>query len=377
MNKKQINVLHVVGGMNMGGAETMIMNIYRNVKNDNLKFSFLSHIKEECAYDNEILTNGNKIIHIDPLGTLGLFRYVYRLKKLLKNNIHFDSIHIHTNYQAGAVLIAAKLAGIKQRIVHSHSSNWSKKSNIVNKVILLILKISIYFLATTKLSCSREAAHFLYFKKDKGVQIIKNGIDLDRFKIKNVDKELELRKKYKISGDYLIIGHIGRFEKVKNHDYILEIVESMSSVDIKFKFLLIGVGKDLDRIKEKAYKMKLENFIIFVGEVSNTEDYYNLMDVFILPSLYEGIPLTLVEAQISGVRCIVSSTITDDSDFQLGLLKFIDIDKKNVSDWKNEILYPSIDNQDKTFNERHKIITKKGYNVKKNIEKIEALYEER
>jgi len=372
--KNQINVIHVVGGMERGGTETMIMNLYRYIDRSKLSFSFLSHIKKKCSYDDEILTMGGKIFHVTPLGQIGLLRYLHELIVFFKENKWIDVVHIHTNYQSGIVALAARFAGIKVRFVHSHSANWPKNNNFTNNIVLFILRWLIKFNATDLIACSKEAARFLFsFKTTKEITYIKNSIDFSLFEKLTISQKEKMRLDNNISNETLVIGHIGRFEKVKNHDFIIQIaLELLEKKYSNFRIILVGNGSLYNEVKKKIHDYNLEKYFSLFGIREDIAEILNMMDVFILPSFYEGLPLTVIEAQTIGLPCYVSKSITTECDLGMGLINYVELEK-GPQHWA-QLLMNSSNVTTTEKSKRFKIVTEKGFNARENVNELTKLY---
>lgn len=332
---KKIRVAQFVGTMNCGGTETMLMNLFRNFDKQKYEFYFIENKKEKSWYDDEIESLGGHIVRINNINDVGIKKYIQELIFIFKNK-KINVVHSHVFLHSGIVMYAAKKAGIKVRISHSHSA-MSKKDN--SRIKLHVLRHLILKYSTHIAACSTEAGICLFgdIFTDTGL-LLNNPIELD--KIKNVDKqEVEnLRKQYSISKNTLVIGHVGRLVEVKNHSFLIKLAQKLKEENIDFKMFFIGDGilkKDIiKQIKEK----KLDNHIILTGNIPNVNvyDYMKLFDIFLLPSIYEGLPVTLIEAQASNLYSIVSSNISKECDLGLELVKFESI--SDIDSWKDDII---------------------------------------
>lgn len=370
-NNKPKRVLHVVSRMQRGGAETMIMNLYRNVDRSKVQFDFIVHSDIVGDYDEEIRNLGGRIIKCNSLGTVGPIKYIRELSRAIKENGPFHVVHAHTDFQTGFVAKAAKNAGIEKRICHSHNTQWKANPNIVHKMMLSIFKILIDLYATDYCACGKDAAKFLFNKNkiDSGkVSLMTNGIDVEKF---NIEASKSTREKLGIDEDTIVIGNIARFYEQKNHKFIVELAEYMKLKNIKVTILLIGEGPLLDDIKNKVKERKLQQYIKFLGVREDIPELMNSFDVFILPSLYEGLPVVLIEAQASGTLCVVSDTITNEVDFGLNIIKYCCLDT-HKDNWTKAILENN--SEIPNFNYRHKILKENGYDVKENVNKVMSLY---
>lgn len=361
-------ILHVVSSMNRGGAETMIMNLYRNIDRNEVQFDFISHIKEEADYDGEIKRLGGRIIKIESLGRSGPIKYIENLKRVMKKYGPFEAVHSHTNKQSGFVQIAAKLAGIDKRITHSHATSWKKR----DKLLQYIMKI----MSTKFCACGIDAGINSFGKKaykSGKVYILNNGIELEKFSEIQEEKVLDLKRDLKLEGDALVIGHIGRFSEEKNHFFILKLSKYLREKKKKFVVLMLGRGPLKEEVKKKIKEMKLEKYVKILGVREDVNVVMNVIDVFILPSLYEGFPVVLVEAQAAGKRCLISNNISLEVDLGLGLVERLEIGINPLEDWLNKLYSEKNVILDKKNN--IKILENLGFSARVNVKKLYKIYE--
>ncbi|PGZ75804.1 glycosyltransferase family 1 protein [Bacillus sp. AFS029637] len=336
--KKAIRVLHIVSAMNRGGAETLLMNIYRNIDKSQVQFDFVSHRTEKCDYDEEIALLGGKIYRIPSLGQVGPFAYIKELTKIMSDN-RYVAVHAHTDYQGGFVAVAAKKAGIKKRICHSHSNNWPQGSGVAARVTLKILRSIIKYAGTDYCACSSEAARFLFGEKmlhHNKVELIKNGIDIKQFIDVEIEEISSVRKELCIPDAAKLIGHIGRFSESKNHIFILQVLKEILKKDTNFIAILAGDGPLKASIELKAKELGIYENIRFLGVRNDIPIIMNIIDVFVFPSLFEGFGIVTLEAQCAGVPCVVADTIPKNTDMGLGIVSFVGLDEK-IEIWSTEI----------------------------------------
>lgn len=372
MSEKCKRVLHVVSAMHRGGAETMIMNLYRNIDRNKVQFDFVVHSDENGHFNEEIQELGGRIIRCNSLGSVGPVKYIKELVGIIKNNGPFQAVHSHTDFQGGFVAMASKIAGVKQRICHSHNTHWVANPSIVKKIQLFVFKELIDRYSTDLCSCGNEASKFL-FKNNKivngKVNIINNGIDIDAFKV-SYDKKL--RKELNISDDEIVIGSIARFSEQKNHKFMIEFARYLKDINIKFKMLLIGQGPLLNDIKEKVMELNLDDNVIFLGVREDIPKIMDSLDIFLMPSLHEGMPVVLIEAQAAGVKCLISDNITREIDLGLNLIEFCSLEE-DLEKWKELTLKMcnSFDNVDKNRYSNSKLTS---YDVKENVNQVLKIY---
>lgn len=304
---ENIYILHVVGKMGSGGVESFILNIYNNIDRDKYKFGFVVHTKKKQVHDDLILSLGGELLRVPRLRFYNIISYIYHWVLLLLRNKKYTIIHGHMTSTA---IIYGLIALIfrKKIIVHSHST---RTDHGVNKYIKNIFHFPLRYITKNRLACSQEAG-LSTFGHRKNFTVINNAIDTQKYKF-NIDKRTNLRNSYNIN-NRIVIGHVGRLNSIKRQSFILDIMHYLIyDLDRKdFYFLCVGEGPDLEKLKLKASKLKISDNVKFLGYQSNINDIMNAMDIIVFPSLYEGLPLVLVEAQCSGLMCVISENISND-----------------------------------------------------------------
>ncbi len=365
---KKIKIAEFVGSMNCGGAETMLMNILRNIDKQKYEITFIENVNEKCWYDDEIIKLGGKIIKIEKRN---IYVYIKNLIHIFKEN-NFDIVHSHTYLHSGIIMYAAKKAKINIRITHSHSNMDTIKHNIIYKIKKILMQKLILKYSTIYLACSKEAGISLFGDKfnNKGI-ILHNPIDI--YKIYNVsNKNIEkLKEKYNISSTQIIIGHVGRIIEIKNHKFLIEVAKILRKRNIDFKMFFIGDGNNFEVIKKSIYDNELQDYIIMTGNIKNVYEYLNLFDIFLMPSFYEGLPLAAIEAQAAGVNCILSNNISSETDIGIGIVKFLALN--NIDQWIEQILIYGKKKKIDKYIIKDKIIQEK-YDIESIINQLEILY---
>lgn len=361
-----IRVLHVIKSMNHGGAETMIMNIYRNIDRNRIQFDFLCMDDKVGEYDNQIKKMGGRIFTVSSPdnGRVRNLRQIYRVLKEEKIEI----IHTHISFYSGLVLFVAYLSGVKKRICHSHTTNDVREINIIRRFYNMFSRSLIRIFANIKLSCGEKAGKYLY--NNSNYTIINNGIDLKQYtSISNKQVE-DLKKELNISNDEFIIGHVGRFEKVKNQIYFIEFAKIMKKYIKDFKIILVGDGTQKQEVEKKVKKEKLEKYFVFTGVRDDINVCMKMFDIFVMPSLYEGFPLVVVEALAGENICYLSDSISKETDIIKDKIEYF-----NIFENKQKLVNLIINNKDKnnTINVIQEL-KDKGYSIKNTAEKISQIY---
>lgn len=360
--------------MNRGGAETLIMNIYRHINRDEVQFDFAVHSDLPGHYDDEIRSLGGRIFHLpNPQKSIAI--YMRTLRKILRNHGPFTGVHSHLLFFSGIVLYIAKKEGISIRIAHSHSIKDGHTLNLKRKAYHYIMKKLINFNSTQKLGCSKEACDYLFGKKcwdDNRVKIIKNAIDLKPFERAALKSKEHIRKGLSLPTDVPIIGHVGRFNKVKNHTFIIEVFDKLRQQIPNAHLVLVGDGPEKNKIEALVQKKRLQDYVYFLGVRSDVPLIMNAFDTFLFPSLYEGLGIVIVEAQAAGLTCICSDTVPREADIGLGLTKFLNLNKP-LENWVKTIL-ENLNKKKFDWETRRKTLKKKGYDVKDVTEQMEVIY---
>ncbi|MEI2364315.1 glycosyltransferase family 1 protein [Priestia megaterium] len=365
-----IRILHAVGVMNRGGLETLIMNIYRNIDRDRFQFDFLVHQETQGAFDNEIKALGGKIHHIPYVTKIGHFGYIKALDSFFAKHQDYKIVHSHMNAMSGLILRSAKKNGIPVRIAHSHSAKYG--SSMFEKVYKKTVSLYIPTTANHLFSCSQKAGSSLFGKKlaNNRMTIIKNGVDLKKFNLNN-EKRVKIRKELGFDEDTYILGHVGRFQEMKNHEFLVDVFASFHKKNPNSALVLVGDGVLRNKIEKKVNDLNLNKVVHFLGIRGDVHELMQGFDVLLLPSLYEGLPVTIVEAQALGVKCIISDSITREVDLNLGLVKFISLNAP-ISDWIEELSQKSLIQDD-----FHKLIKQNGYDIATTSNWLENFYAEK
>lgn len=355
-----IRVLHVVTDMRRGGLETMLMNYYRAIDKSKVQFDFLEHRPEESEYDQEIKKLGGKIYRISRLNPFSV-QYRTVLRVFLKEHPEYQIVHVHQDCLSSIILKEAKKCGVRVRIAHSHSSNQDKNLKLLIK---LYYKRKIANYATDLLACSQEAGNWMFCGND--FQVLNNAIDTIKYVYSNKIRE-SIRRQFQISEETLVIGHVGRFCYPKNHTYLLEIFKKISD-QTDAVLLLVGDGELRNEIENKILQLKLKEKVILTGVRSDVSDLLQAMDVFVFPSLYEGLPVTIIEAQAAGLPCLISDKVPIECK-KTDLVHQISLGKDSKY-WANEAIKVSNMERKNMLKE----IQMSGFDIGENVKKLADYY---
>lgn len=358
---KKIKVCHVVSGLKAGGVESMIYNYCSHMNLKNYEFHLLYQHEASKKNVDEFNKIGFKL-HRIPSKIKHPLKNYYETKKYLYDN-KIDIVHCHMTLMNFIPLIAAKKLNIKTRICHSHNSDVRKKNIFVKIIEYFLKKICVYY-STSLIACGEDAGKYMY--KDKEFIILNNALNLNKFAY-NDEFRGNIRNKYGIKEDEIVIGHVGRFTVQKNHKFVIELFKELTKFSNKYKLMLVGDGELRDEINNLVNDYNLEDKVIFTGIIDNTNEVYSAFDIFVLPSVWEGLPVVGIEAQASGLYCLFSLNIDKNVVINDEKTKMLDLD---IDIWVKDIL--KICNFERSINK--KIYSKLGYEIDSASNLLDKIY---
>lgn len=313
---KPLIVLHVVGRMDIGGAESRIMDLYRNIDREKVQFAFCQHTTDRCAFEDEVESFGGKVYHVPRFNVKNYFAYKKAWKELFAKHPEIAVVHGHMTSTASIYLPIAKKAGVRTTIAHARSAGVDPG---VKGKITQFLRRNLYQKCDYRFTCSALAGEAVFGNQKDGkrkAMFIPNAINVDQFSFCEETRE-QVRRELGIS-DNFVIGHVGRFAPMKNHKYMLKILEQCIKLEQeknvpKVKMLFLGDGSLKEEIKKQAAELGVEDRVLMPGNKKDIYRYYQAMDYFLLPSFYEGLPGTAIEAQASGLPGIMSDVVTEEA----------------------------------------------------------------
>lgn len=359
-----IRILQVVVSMDAGGIETMLMNYYRNIDRSKIQFDFLLHCKHKSFYEDEIKAMGGRIHRVPSYHPKEHFKYLKALKLFFKEHTEYRVVHSHIKFYGLYVLKAAKKAGVKTRIAHSHIA---KDFYTLDKTLPFRIYTRALFSRqyTHVYACSPEAAEYMAPGKD--FTMMNNAINAQAF-VFDESKRQKIRKEFGLA-DQTVLGHVGRFAEQKNHDFLIDIFAEVVKERSNARLMLVGNGKLIDKTRQKIESLGLTDKVIFAGIRKDIADLMCAMDIFVFPSLFEGFGIAVLEAESSDLPCVISDIIPD-SVVVTDKVKRLSLEK-SASDWAKEILATDIN---KARENRYALIVKKGFDIKTNVDKLEKTY---
>ncbi len=356
-----IRVLHIVGRMDRGGIETMIMNIYRNIDREKVQFDFLAHYGREAAFNDEIRALGGRIYEMPALKDethtyyWRLFTYIKALEKFFKEHKEYKIIHCHMTNTASIYMPIAKKHGVSCIISHSHSTKG--KAGMLG-VVTDILQKPIYKFATDMFACSESAKNWFYPKEliESGkIKIIANTVDADRFRF-NPEKREEMRSRLGLE-DKKVVVCVARFRPEKNQTFLIDVLREALKIRKDIVFMFAGDGPCEEECKKKAAEYGVADNALFLGMRPDVPDVLQAADAFTLSSLWEGLPVTGIEAQASGLHCVISDGVTQEIN-AINMVEFLSLDE-SVSVWAQKLVAAA----EKPRRDTYDLIRESGYDV--------------
>ncbi|MNI20299.1 putative glycosyltransferase EpsF [compost metagenome] len=360
-----IRILQVVVNMNRGGAETLIMNLYRNMDRSVVQFDFLTC--KAGAFDEEIEAMGGSIHRIPYLTDVGHFGYIKALDMFFATHPEYKIVHSHMDKMSGFVLRSAKRAGIPARIAHSH--NTSSEGGIAAKTYKWVAGEFIRPSATHFLACSHKAAQWLFAKREANTTIVKNGIECEQFTFSSTVRE-QVRQELNLTHDNYVVGHVGRFNYQKNHSFLIDVFAELNKEQPNTVLLLVGDGSLRSDMEQKVRDLGLVEKVRFLGIRSDITRLLQAFDVFVFPSWHEGLPVTLIEAQGAGLPCIISDVITQEVDMGIELVDYVPLSDPMV--WVRRIIGVFARNSSRHISANS--LSNKGYDIRDTAEWAEDFY---
>ncbi|MED1604055.1 glycosyltransferase family 1 protein [Cytobacillus kochii] len=360
----ELRVLQVVTIMNRGGLETMLMNYYRRLRHVGIQFDFIVHRQEEGHYDKEIKRLGGRIFHMPSIRPGNYQKYFKQLDTFFAEHPYYRIVHAHLNENSSFVMRAAYDAGVPCRIAHSHLSDlhidfkWPFR-----KYARSCMKDypNYYF------ACSERAGEWLFTSSKNKVTVLPNAVNVSQY-LYHLPERKRIRRELGVD-DSFVIGHIGRFNYQKNHDFIIDIFQSISDKRKDAVLIFAGDGDLMPQIKKKVHKLGLEQQVKFLGVREDIPSLLQSLDVFLFPSHFEGLPVVLIEAQAAGLSCLVSDTITAEVNLT-NRVTFMSLSRK-ASEWADKLL--QLDNQHKDTSTELKVA---GYDIETTSQWLSTFYNE-
>lgn len=359
-------ILYIMSNEPVGGVGSVVKNYQAHFHKDKLTIDFIVFDpNEDTPFNVTVRERGSAVYAFPELSLKTIGKLIKLLRRFYKEHYgEYEIVHVHSPNIAWLCFWNADKYGIKYRIIHSHSTLYSNQrlKSLRNRILCIPIKR----IANIYMSCSTAAGEFLFGKNSENVIIVRNAIDCDKYKY-DADKRERIRSQLKME-DRIVIGHVGHFNKEKNHVFLINVFEKTIQLEPKAILLLVGEGKLKENIIKMVKEKKLEDKVIFLGGRDDVDTLLQAMDVFVLPSLFEGIPVVGIEAQASGLPCVMSTRVANE--FNVGFISYMDLSDEPEM-WAQKILekYGSTNRE-----EGVRLIAEAGYDIKIEAERLEKLY---
>lgn len=359
-----IKILQVLASTDRGGTESLLVSHLRYL-DQGFHFDFINHMEKKCDYDDEIRSYGCSIYHFPKFRILRIFSYIKAWNDFFILHSDYDVVHVHYFTLAGIILPIARKHGVKVRITHAHST---KKANVLKRFLFNLSRARMIKNSTLLMACSQEAGQNLF--QTNNFKLFYNAIESGKFVYNEKDRSI-IRKELGIKKDDILIGNIGSFRTTqKNHYRIIRIFTRLCEKYENYKLVLVGDGLLRSKIEEGAKELGISNKVIFTGVRNDVSSLMSAMDVFFLPSLYEGLPVVAIEAQASGLPVVMSTAVSEESSLT-DIVTRIDLNEKDDS-WTSALHQAAGLDYDRT--QYQKVIVDSGYDVKNNVKILQEIY---
>lgn len=330
-----IKILHVIGSMNMGGTEMILMNLYKNIDRNRVQFDFAIHTDESCFFENEIKKMGGQLYRFKRFDGKNFKVYKKQWENFFDYHKEHQIVHGHIGSCAYLYLSMAKKYG-KITIAHSHSVRKTGDFSIHN-ILWSIYSYPTRFIADYFMGCSYKAGKDRYGKKvanSDRFQVLKNGIESKKFQYNENDRNI-IRSELGIDNSSIVIGHVGRMVKQKNHSFLIDIFNEYQKINDDSYLVLVGDGNLIKKIKDKVFSLNLENKIFFMGTRKDTQKFLSAFDYFVFPSINEGLGIAVIEAQASGLPTLCSNALPPEAKVSSNI-EFFSL-KENAKKWSRKL----------------------------------------
>lgn len=370
-NSEPKKVFYMVYSLSSGGIEKYSINIFKYIDKKKYTLDFITKLDRKEFFDKKLFSMGGVKIPLAKKnsGFLNFFVLFFNAYKTVKRDYDLAYFNLSSPAAVFKYPLICKLAGMKRIVIHSHNSS-EANIGLLGRFLNYLGRIYINHISSERFACSTKAAKWMFGKKITNQNkyiFVQNGIEVDKYKY-NVDMREKIRRNLGFTKSDFVIGHIGRFEKQKNHQFLIRTFETLSKQDPNARLVLIGVGTLKNSIETLVKEKGLEKKVLFLGEQDNVNEILQAMDVFILPSLYEGLPVVGIEAQAAGLKCVFADTISEEADVT-GNVNFVNLTSVNL--WVKAIegfkQYSRVDQSDN--------LIKAGYSIKETAQLVQDKFD--
>lgn len=363
----QHKILHVIGSLDNGGSQVMVINLMRKLDHNKYIFDFVIDRRDELFFKDEVDKIGGSI-YVCPQFTLkNVINFIRWWVKFLRKHPEYEIIHGHVRSTASIYLLIGKIMG-RKTIAHSHSIS---SGNGISAVVKNILQFPIRYIADYFLACTAEAGCWLFgeqIKEKSNFTIIKNAIDTRGFYYDRAIRS-NTRKELRIDSDMCVVGNVARLYAPKNYVYLLKIFKKLNAMERRFCFLIVGDGPEKNELKQIVNEYELDKSVVFLGARKDINEILNAMDFFMMPSLYEGFGMSLIEAQSTGLMCLASNKVPMSTRLTSNVF-YEDIDDNSIDKWCDFV----VNNINYYREDKSSDVKNKGFDIEQNTEALEKIY---
>ena len=324
-------VLHIVPALYRGGVGSFLLNYYRRFDKAKFSFDFITHFDERDWVANDPLMKDSRVYYFQQAHESGPINYVKQFKPVIRQG-QYDIVHIHNGHLTGLLAMICKWYGARRIVCHAHTTRCMNPK--MNKMMPLLRWMSRRF-SSRLFACGHDAGEFCYGTEN--FVVIPNGIDFEYYQQSTQEEITKLKEKFGIERSSLIVGCVAQFTAPKNHHFLVKVFEKVHTKDPSAVLVLVGDGDLMHNVKEQVNSLNLADSVIFAGLQRNIPLFLSAFDVFLLPSIHEGLPVVAAEAQAMGLKCVFSENIDNTCDRNVGLMTFLPITDAAIDDWVNAV----------------------------------------
>jgi glycosyltransferase EpsF len=358
-----MRILQIVPRLSQGGVSRVVLNYWEKIDKSEFQFDFITH-EEKSGKLDFLISQGCSVFYCKTIGKIGLLCYYKNLKSILSRK-HYDAVHIHVGHITGVYALLCRRLGVKRIICHAHTTT---APNLRHQKWMPVLRMLSVKNSTDLVACGKEAGRFCF--GNTPFMILGNGLDFQKIMLIGKASVESLREQLQLITCGCVLGSVADFNYLKNHKFLIDVFSLFLKEKPNSKLVLVGNGELQISIKGYVEQLGLQNNVVFLGQRSDVYLLLNLFDALLLPSLHEGMPMSVIEAQASGVPCLISDTIDRTVDCRLGLVKFLSIQKPQV--WVDELL--KTEKHEIEPEVREEALIKSGFDINSSVRALEDLY---
>lgn len=358
-------ILHVLGTMDRGGTESMLMSHYRYIDRSKMQFDFVVHTKEQCDFEDEIVSLGGRVLRVPRFNLINIFFYKKAWENLFSSHPEYKAIHVHHFLVGGIILPIASRHHINVRIIHSH--NTQPPIFILKEKVMWLFHRNLIRYSTLRLACSRDAGKYLF--GNTPFEVFHNAIEVKKFRYDSLQRS-SARTNLGLDDSAFLVGHVGSFRtRQKNHSFLIDVFYEVQKSKKNARLLLVGEGGLMPEIRSKVETLGIADKVLFVGVREDIPALLSAMDVFVFPSFFEGLGIVGIEAQASGLPCVFSDAIPEEAEVTNNIHRLSL--SQPAKEWASTVLNIQISQHRDTCAD---IVLRSGYDVESNVKKMYKYY---